>query len=237
MRELHKNITTELPPVAGVVNAAMVLQDSLFANTTVDMLKRVLSPKVDGSKHLDELFSDPSLDFFILFSSLSVVSGNSGQTSYTAANAYLTGLATQRRRRGLPASVIDLGPVLGLGYITRSGQIAAEDINNFGAYPISEWDLLEHFAEAVLASPISQDGNYEIISGAREVDPIIDDRVSWLHNPRLSHLVIDKEQATISYEERKIPVKQQLLESRSAQQAHKVVLGKFTSLFLATNHS
>ena len=108
--------------MAGVVNAAMVLQDSMFSNTNIDMLRAVTAPKVDGSRYLDELFPDPSLDFFILFSSLAWAAGNSGQTSYAAANGYLAGLASQRRNRGLAASVIDLGPVLGLGYITQIGR-------------------------------------------------------------------------------------------------------------------
>ncbi|KAJ6088489.1 lovastatin nonaketide synthase [Penicillium sp. IBT 16267x] len=192
VRELYDEIITELPPVAGVAIGAMVLRDSLFVNTSIDMLNEVLAPKVDGSKYLDERFSDPDLDFFILFSSLGVVTGNGGQTSYNAANAYLTALAAQRQSRGLPASVMDLGPVLGLGYVTRTGLLSGGDIENSGAYPISECDFLEHFAEAILASPVTDRGEYEIISGLRSVDPVDNPRPSWLHNPQLSHLLVHR---------------------------------------------
>ncbi|KAJ6002955.1 lovastatin nonaketide synthase [Penicillium sp. IBT 35674x] len=188
VRELYDEIIADLPPVAGVANGAMVLRDSLFINTDIDMLNEVLAPKMAGSKYLDELFPDPDLDFFILFSSLGVVTGNGGQTSYNAANAYLTALAAQRQSRGLPASVMDLGPILGLGYITRAGLFSGDDINDIGLYPISESDFLESFAEAVLASPVTQESDYEIITGLRGVDPVINPRVSWIHNPRLSHL-------------------------------------------------
>ncbi|KAE8133672.1 lovastatin nonaketide synthase [Aspergillus pseudotamarii] len=233
INELYQKLIRELPPVAGVVNAAMVLQDSLFSNTSVDMLKAVLMPKVDGSRHLSELFQDPGLDFFILFSSLSVVGGNSGQSSYTAANAYLTALADQRRSQGLPASVMDLGPVLGLGYITRAGQLTSDDIHAYGAYPISEQDFLEHFAEAVLASPVIHGANYEIISGIREVDPVVDDRVSWIHNPRLSHLLADRGRITAGPEERiRISVKEQLLDANTTQEAREMIQDAFTARLL-----
>lgn len=238
VRELYQKVVTELPPVAGVVNAAMVMQDSIFANTSIDMLSKVLSPKVDGSRYLNELFSEPNLDFFILFSSLSVVGGNSGQTSYTAANAYLTALAGQRRSQGLAGSVMDLGAVLGLGYVTRSGTFTGDDIDAFGGYPIAESDFLEHFAEAVLASPVVEGGNHEIISGVREVDPILDDRVSWINNPRMSHLVVDKgEQTAGGHDDKKsLPLKEQLLDATTIQQTHKIILGRypFLSLFYYT---
>ncbi|KAJ5622989.1 lovastatin nonaketide synthase [Penicillium lividum] len=216
------------PPVAGVANAAMVLQDSLFTNTSIDMLNKVLSPKVDGSSYLDELFSDPGLDFFILFSSFGLITGNGGQTSYNAANSYLTALAAQRRSRGLSASVMDLGPILGLGYITRSHLFSGDHIDDIGAYPISESDFLEHFAEAVLASPIGKD-SYEIISGLRGVDPSIDSQVTWIHNPRMSHLLLNSGIAGVDHDEkRSVSIKERLLDATGLEQVQGVILDAFT---------
>ena len=227
IREVHRKITESLPKIVGVVNAAMVLQDSMFPNTNLDMLRAVMAPKVDGSRYLDELFSDPTLDFFILFSSLAWALGNSGQSSYAAANGYLVGLAAQRRNRGLPASVIDLGAVLGLGYITRSSQMTAAVINASGTYPISEYDLLEHFAEAILASPVETSAAYETISGIREVDPSLDDRVAWISNPQLSHFVVDKcDVKANKAEKRAMPIKDQLREARTLPVLRQIIQGK-----------
>ncbi|KAJ5919061.1 lovastatin nonaketide synthase [Penicillium verhagenii] len=227
-REFCHRIIANLPPVAGVANAAMVLQDSLFTNTSVQMLNKVLAPKVDGSRNLDELFQDPGLDFFILFSSFGVVTGNAGQTSYNAANAYLTALAAQRQSRGLPASVMDLGPVLGLGYITRSGVFSAKEINDIGAYPISESDFLENFAEAVLASPITGDENFEIISGLRLVDPVVNPRISWAHNPLMSHLLVNSGKTAVDDGESKIAsIKEQLIIANSVEQTQQIILDAF----------
>ncbi|KAK1141035.1 putative Hybrid PKS-NRPS biosynthetic cluster [Aspergillus melleus] len=233
IREVHRKITESLPKIAGVVNAAMVLQDSMFPNTNLDMLRAVMAPKVDGSRYLDELFSEPTLDFFILFSSLAWALGNSGQSSYAAANGYLVGLAAQRRNRGLPASVIDLGAVLGLGYITRSSQMTAAVINASGTYPISEYDLLEHFAEAILASPVETSAAYETISGIREVDPSLDDRVAWISNPQLSHFVVDKcDVKANKAEKRAMPIKGQLREARTLPVLRQIIQDGFTARLL-----
>ena len=71
-----------MPPIAGVANGAMVLQDGLFDNMSYDAFAKVLKPKVLGSQLLDELFYDTPLDFFIFFSSATAVMGNSGQSNY-----------------------------------------------------------------------------------------------------------------------------------------------------------
>lgn len=226
--KLYGEIITNLPPVAGVANGAMVLKDSLFVNTSLDMLNEVLAPKIDGSKYLDELFSDPGLDFFILFSSLGVVTGNGGQTSYNAANAFLTALAAQRQSRGLPASVVDLGPILGLGYITRRGLFSGAELDDIGLYPISESDFLENFAEAVLASPVNQSGSHEIISGLRSVDPVINPRISWLHNPRLSHLQVRGGSTAANKENgSSMSVKKRLLGVNNLEDMQQIILGTY----------
>ena len=81
----------------------MVLNDVATRDMKLEELTRVLRPKVDGSLNLDRLFSDEPLDFFIFFASAANVAGNPGQANYTAANLFMSGLAQQRRRRGLSA--------------------------------------------------------------------------------------------------------------------------------------
>jgi hybrid polyketide synthase/nonribosomal peptide synthetase ACE1 len=67
-----------------------------------------LRPKVVGTVFLNQLFDKPDLDFFITFSSLAYVTGNFGQTSYAAANAFMTSVVEGRRKRGLVGSVMHL---------------------------------------------------------------------------------------------------------------------------------
>ncbi|KAI0470413.1 hypothetical protein GGR56DRAFT_149163 [Xylariaceae sp. FL0804] len=43
-------------PIAGVAQGAIVLQATMFADTTLETVDAILGPKVQGSIHLDELF-------------------------------------------------------------------------------------------------------------------------------------------------------------------------------------
>jgi len=75
-----------MPAIGGVANGAMVLSDRMFADMSYESFRKVLAPKVDGSKNLDEVFSADNLDFFLLFSSISAVTGQRSQANYAAAN-------------------------------------------------------------------------------------------------------------------------------------------------------
>ena len=223
----HDEICRTLPPIAGVTNAAMVLEDVMFANMKISDMLPVLKPKVEGSQYLDELFTHTDLDFFILFSSLGLQVGNSGQSTYVAANGYLTTLAAQRRKRGLPASVIAIGAIVGAGYITRAGTLKTADIQAYGAYALSESDFHYLFAEAILASPLDSLRNPEIITGLRMVDPIREDRVTWRNNPKFSHLwIMDIDpKGGKGLIDTYIPVKQQLLTACTKEEARLLIQG------------
>lgn len=108
---------------------------------STDTIRRVLGPKIDGSKNLNDVFRDDNLDFFILFSSAACVFGNAGQSNYTASNGNLNGLVRQRRRRGLAASAIDIGRVTGIGYIEAAGQAIQDQLRKLRLEPLSESDF------------------------------------------------------------------------------------------------
>lgn len=97
-------------PLAGVIHAAGVLDDGLIDKQNWGRFERVLAPKVAGSMHLHELTKSLPLDFFILYSSAASVLGSPGQSNYATGNAFLDGLAHQRRAEGLPATSINWGP-------------------------------------------------------------------------------------------------------------------------------
>ncbi|KAH6645189.1 hypothetical protein BKA67DRAFT_665025 [Truncatella angustata] len=112
-------------PIRGVIQAALVLDDSSFANMTIDQWQTPLRPKYHGSKNLDELFQGADeLDFFIMLSSVTGILGSHGQSNYTAGSTYQDALARSRVCRGLPGVSIDLGSVLGAGYVARTSGVA-----------------------------------------------------------------------------------------------------------------
>lgn len=113
-------IRDRMPPLRGVIHAAGVLDDRLLLNQDAESFGRVLAPKVLGAWNLHSLTADLPLDFFVLFSSVASVLGSPGQANYAAANAFLDGLAQDRRARGLPSLSINWGPWAEVGMAART---------------------------------------------------------------------------------------------------------------------
>lgn len=116
-------ITATMPPVRGVIHSAAVLADAPLVDLTSHDFQRVMLPKALGAWHLHNATKTLPLDFFILFSSISALVGNSGQTNYVAANCYLDALAWHRRAAGLPATSINWGAISDVGIVTRSATL------------------------------------------------------------------------------------------------------------------
>ncbi|KAK3298364.1 putative hybrid PKS/NRPS enzyme [Chaetomium fimeti] len=200
LRAVVDEVRQTMPPIGGVCNAALLLSDKLFVDMSAEEMKVPFGAKVTGTKNLDKVFSDAGgkdkLDFFVLFSSLGSISGNAGQSNYHAANMFMTGLAGQRRTRGLPASVIHVGLVVDVGYVARAGRQTEDYLRKRFYLPLSEPDVHNMFAEAMLASnPASE--RAEIIcgmepsgngAGAKRTAP-------WIANPRFSHMVLQESKA------------------------------------------
>ncbi|KAH8817006.1 polyketide synthase [Xylogone sp. PMI_703] len=182
--EVYSEICSTMPVIGGVANAAMVLRDKSFANMTLEDFEVVLNPKVRGSKNLDELFYSADLEFFILFSSLTCVTGNPGQSNYAAANMFMTSLASQRRKRGVAASIMDIAMLLGVGFVARSIEQYEEHMKKYRYMSISEPEMRTIFAEAIVAGLPDSDQDPELIIGIGE-----DSNAPWHGNPRFGYYV------------------------------------------------
>ncbi len=107
-------------PIRGVIHAAGVIQDQSIEQMVFEKMKAVLRPKILGGWLLHEKLSSQPLDFFVLFSSSSALTGSPGQANYTAANAFLDGLAYYRMSCGLHGLSINWGPWAEVGMSARS---------------------------------------------------------------------------------------------------------------------
>ncbi|MGH8907430.1 MAG: SDR family NAD(P)-dependent oxidoreductase [Egibacteraceae bacterium] len=119
VRELVTTIRASLPPLRGVVHAAMVLEDRLVSQLNEELLEKVMAPKVLGAWNLHEQTLGESLDFFVLFSSMTSMLGNPGQGNYVAASAFLDNFAAFRLAQGLPALTVNWGAIADVGYVAE----------------------------------------------------------------------------------------------------------------------
>ncbi|WP_405494979.1 SDR family NAD(P)-dependent oxidoreductase [Nocardia sp. NBC_00511] len=147
LADVLRTARTELPPLRGVFHAAGVLDDATVLGLQADRLARVLAPKVDGVRNLDELTAEDPLDLFVLFSSAATLIGNPGQAAYAAANAYLDAFAQARRFDGRPALSIQWGPVAEVGLAAATAQRGARlAAHGMGSLPVAEvWAALRRF--------------------------------------------------------------------------------------------
>ncbi|XDG02743.1 hypothetical protein ABKA04_002358 [Annulohypoxylon sp. FPYF3050] len=186
-----KGLSNSMPPVAGIVNGAMVLDDRVFAQMDLATWERVLQPKTIGSQNLDIAFGDADLDFFIMTSSFAAIGGHPGQANYAAANMYMNGLAGLRRSRGQAASVLNIGVIYGLGFLLREKEELYAGLEREGYPPISERDIHHMFLEAVATGRpggISKsEPPFAITTGLRRFDPTRQDPLHWHQDPRFSH--------------------------------------------------
>nr|WP_277750823.1 type I polyketide synthase [Nonomuraea polychroma] len=121
-------------PLTAVVHAAGAAQRlAPVSALTRDEFAEVISGKVAGAVHLDELLGDAPLDAFVLFSSSAGVWGSGGNGVYAAGNAFLDLFAEQRRARRRTATSIAWGVWDGAGmrgvedagdYMDRRGVVA-----------------------------------------------------------------------------------------------------------------
>ncbi|WP_168211339.1 type I polyketide synthase [Actinosynnema sp. ALI-1.44] len=109
LASVFADVDRRMPPLRGVVHAAMVLDDRTVAELDVECFDRVMAPKVSGAWNLHELTKNRHLDHFVLYSSAATLLGSPGQANYAAANAFLGALARLRRGMGLPALCVDWG--------------------------------------------------------------------------------------------------------------------------------
>ena len=86
-------------------------------------------PKITGTRNLHTCLPS-SLDFFVMLSSISGICGSRSQANYAAGNTFQDAFAAHRIAQNLPATVIDLGVVLGVGYVasTRFWHPRSQDV-------------------------------------------------------------------------------------------------------------
>jgi aryl carrier-like protein len=125
LEDVIKAVTRAQGRLKGILQMSMVLSDQGFARMTLEEWNMAVDPKVKGTwnLHSASISANSDLDFFILFSSLSGIAGQPGQTNYAGANTFLDAFSQYRLNLGLPACAIGIGPVDGIGYVAENESI------------------------------------------------------------------------------------------------------------------
>ncbi|MEU6971840.1 SDR family oxidoreductase [Kitasatospora aureofaciens] len=113
LRQAVKEVHAEYGRLDGVVYAAGVIEDRVFADKDVASFQRVFATKADGAAALlDALGELPSAPrFTVLFGSIAAALGNRGQSDYAAANDALEQSGARwAERTGNRALTVHWGP-------------------------------------------------------------------------------------------------------------------------------
>ncbi|MGC9239917.1 MAG: type I polyketide synthase, partial [Acidithiobacillus sp.] len=183
---LRKVLSAVVPawgPLGGIVHAAAVIEDALAEHWEPAQLHRVLAPKLDGARHLHVLSRQYRLEFFILLSSISNLLGNVGQGAYLAANGALESLALQRRAQGLPATVLQLGPIADAGFLTRHPETRQMLERRLGGHAIGVEQALDALEWAVR-------DDIPILAAADLRWSLLRQSLPWVDTPR--HTLLDR---------------------------------------------
>ncbi|MCZ1017743.1 type I polyketide synthase [Streptomyces noursei] len=97
-------------PLTAVAHSSPAAEMSALAETELADFAHVLSSRVSGAAHLDELLDYDSLEVVVYFSSVAGVWGSGRQSAYAAGNAFLDALAERRRATGARALSVAWSP-------------------------------------------------------------------------------------------------------------------------------
>ncbi|QNP68029.1 SDR family NAD(P)-dependent oxidoreductase [Streptomyces roseirectus] len=167
-------------PLTAVLHAASSTSYGPALDVTPEELTTGMAAKADGARHLDDLTSHLDLDAFVLFSSGAAVWGSAGNAVYAAANAYLDGLAHQRRARGLTATSVAWGGWADGGMLSDYGQLA-DQLQRLGVRPMRPdtaldvlWEAVEHDETTLTVSDMDWERFAPVYALARR-RPLIED--------------------------------------------------------------
>ncbi|MDJ0392185.1 SDR family NAD(P)-dependent oxidoreductase [Rhodococcus sp. G-MC3] len=112
-------------PVRGIFHTAGLVDNFAINDITDESLRNIFLPKVDGAVHLDRALDELGIDsdIFVMFSSMSSLTGGAPQVSYSAANSVLDALAWSRRQRGKAAFTVSWGSMSGGGMAEAKQQV------------------------------------------------------------------------------------------------------------------
>ncbi|KAF9872330.1 polyketide synthase [Colletotrichum karsti] len=199
--DVEHAIATSPRPIRGVINMTMILRDQGFTKMTHEEWTTAVNPKVRGTWNLHKasVAAGLHLDFFLLFSSISGIYGQAGQSNYAGANTFLDAFVQYRHRLGLTAASLVVGAMTDCGYLAEH-PLMLEKLMAQGVFGVQIPQLLDSLAavispskQAHMSTPSSFVELSQLIFGHRSTTSLSDpsNRVTWKEDRRMGFYHID----------------------------------------------
>lgn len=149
---------------------------------------------MEGAWNLHRALLGKDLDFFVLFSSISAIVGQPNQANYAAANTFLDSFVQYRHSLGLPASVVNIGVMEDVGYVSQNPGIL-EQFKATSTHTLREQDLIDTVQLMMTNCPAMQHPTanrfqkpMQLVIGLRTTRPLSDsgNRAIWTRDVRMS---------------------------------------------------
>lgn len=98
VEELRNRLYLDNINISTLIHCAGINHEAFVNRKSLADINDVIRVKIEGCNNLDKCFGSDGIEHFVLYSSISGITGNAGQTDYAYANAYLTAFAHNRNR-------------------------------------------------------------------------------------------------------------------------------------------
>jgi hypothetical protein len=184
-------------PIRGVLNLVLVLENSPLMTMRPEQWDQSLRSKVDSTWNLHQSTLSDSLDMFIMFSSISSISGNRTQANYATGNAFQNAMAEYRRSIDLPGIAIALGAMSDIGTLANDHDLL-RTLSQSGMQPINP-KMLSKIMEAAIFESKHMDRSllvtgfqmFETIDGIVQSKPE-QNQLFWTESPEFGFLLDHK---------------------------------------------
>lgn len=149
--DVNKAIAAATYPLKGIVQMSMVVSNENYTKMSFSEWTASVAPKVQGTWNLHNasVAAGLDLDFFLMFSSVSGIVGQAGQANYASGNSFLDAFAQYRNDLGLAASVVDMGAVEDVGWISEHQGMMGK-MSRSGFKPVLEQEVIDAMAISML---------------------------------------------------------------------------------------
>ena len=163
----------------GVIHAAGVPGGGMIAQRERAAIERVFAPKLAGARHLLAALKGTAVDFVVLCSSLTAITGGFGQSDYCAANAFMDALAALvSRQQALPVQAVNWDVWREVGMAAGQNLADGVGIAPAQAGPLLEKLLSDPQAVQTVVSTLDIEQQFAAIDPAEQAERLLPELVA-----------------------------------------------------------